>query len=80
LSSSKRMACFVRTRLGDVLAMTDNPKVLSMASAIGRIQYRLPLVMTEIEKIERAVRAALRLRGKQDQPDPPAQLVFGRNA
>ena len=60
MSDFKRLAQFGEEEFYGWFKGTENPKVLSMASALSHIQYRLPLAQAEIEKIERDVRAALR--------------------
>jgi hypothetical protein len=56
----KRLSHFSEEQFYEWFRTTTNPKVVSMASALSRIQYRPPQAMDEIEKIERDVRAALR--------------------
>jgi hypothetical protein len=56
----KRLSQFSEEEFYEWFRTTTNPKVLSVASALSRIQYRLPQAMDEIEKIGRDVRAALR--------------------
>lgn len=56
----KRLSQFSEEQFYEWFHTTANPKVLSVASALSRIQYRLPQAMDEIEKIEKDVRAALR--------------------
>jgi hypothetical protein len=56
----KRLSQFSEEEFYEWFRTTTNPKVLSVASALSRIQYRLPQATAEIEKIERDVQAALR--------------------
>jgi hypothetical protein len=60
MTDFKRLAQFEEEEFYEWFKGTENPKVLSMASALSHIQYRLPLAQAEIEKIERDALAALR--------------------
>jgi hypothetical protein len=66
MTDFKRLAQFGEEEFYEWFKGTENPKVLSMASALSHIQYRLPLAQAEIEKIERDARAALRRISAED--------------
>jgi pyruvate-formate lyase-activating enzyme len=56
----KRLAQFTADDFYEWFSSTDNPRVFTIAKALSRIEYRLPLVITETEKVEADVMAALR--------------------
>ena len=66
MTDFKRLAQFEEEEFYEWFKGTENPKVLSMASALSHIQYRLPLAQAEIEKIERDALAALRRISAED--------------
>jgi hypothetical protein len=60
MSDFKRLVQFSQDEFYDWFRKTTNPKVISVASALSHIKYRLPQAITEIEIIEDRVLAALR--------------------
>jgi hypothetical protein len=66
MTDFRRLAQFGEDEFYEWFTGTENPKVLSMASALSHIQYRLPLAQAEIEKIERDALAALRRISAED--------------
>jgi KAP family P-loop domain len=56
----KRLAQFTSDNFYKWFSSTDNPRVFAIFTALSRIEHRLPLVITETEKIEADVMAALR--------------------
>jgi hypothetical protein len=56
----KRLSQFTADQFYDWFKNTGNPNVVAVASALARIQYRLPTLVAETEKIEADVRTALR--------------------
>jgi hypothetical protein len=66
MNDFKRLAQFGEEEFYHWFKGTENPKVLSMASALSHIQYWLPPAQDEIEKIQRDARAALRRVSAED--------------
>lgn len=60
MNDIKRLAQFTADHFYEWFRSTDNPHVLAVAKSLSRIEYRLPLVITETEKVEADVTAALR--------------------
>ena len=60
MSDFKRLVQFSQDEFYDWFRTTTNPKVISVASALSQVKYRLPQVITEIQIIEDRVLAALR--------------------
>jgi hypothetical protein len=56
----KRLAQFTADDFYEWSSSTDNPRVFAIAKGLRRIEHRLPLVITETEKVEADVMAALR--------------------
>src|SRR5260370_17504627 len=60
MDNIKRLAQFTADDFYDWFKTTDNPRLFSIIRALSRIEHRLPLVITETEKVEADVMTALR--------------------
>jgi hypothetical protein len=77
----KRLAQFSEDQFYDWFRTTTNPRVLSVASALSHIRYRLPLAITEIETIEGNVLATLRrISGKNKISEIRFRSLFANEA